>query len=90
MGERGFMIHGRVQGVGFRWWTSRTADRLGVVGSVRNLRNGSVEVMARAEESVLEEFANELRRGPASARVEEIEEVAYTLRDDVDAFRIGR
>lgn len=89
MSERGFLIHGRVQGVGFRWWTHRTAERLGVVGSVRNRRDGSVEVMARAEDGVLERFENELRKGPPSARVEEIEEVACTLRGDADSFRIA-
>ena len=41
---RGYSVNGRVQGVGFRWWTRRTADRLGIAGSVRNLPDGSVEV----------------------------------------------
>ena len=41
---RAYRIVGRVQGVGFRWWTRRTAERLSLYGSVRNLTDGSVEV----------------------------------------------
>lgn len=89
MVERGFVLEGRVQGVGFRWWTRKIADRLGVLGTVKNLPDGTVEVMARAEESVMERFADMLRNGPASARVTGVREVAPKLSDDVDRFSIG-
>lgn len=88
MSERGFLLHGRVQGVGFRWWTRKTAERLGVVGTVKNLSDGSVEVMARAEEEAMERFATKLRTGPSMARVERVEDVTCTLPDGIDAFRI--
>lgn len=88
MDERGFLLHGRVQGVGFRWWTRKTAERLGVVGTVKNLSDGSVRVMARAEKEVLDRFADKLRKGPSMARVETVEKVRCRLPDDIDAFRI--
>lgn len=88
MDERGFLLHGRVQGVGFRWWTRKTAERLGVVGSVKNLADGSVRVVARAEKEVLDRFADKLRKGPSMARVESVEEVTCRLPDGIDAFRI--
>ncbi len=88
MVDRGFLIRGRVQGVGFRWWTRSLAHRLGVLGTVKNLRDGSVEVMARADEEAMAEFADQLRHGPPAAMVEEIERVATSLRNDVSSFSI--
>lgn len=82
------MLKGRVQGVGFRWWTRKTADRLGVLGTVKNLRDGTVEVMARAEETAMEKFVNMLREGPPASRVTEVDEVAPKLPDNVDRFTI--
>lgn len=69
----GFRVYGRVQGVGFRWWTQRTASRLGLTGSVRNLADGTVEVRARGTEEAIDELETRLREGPASARVERVE-----------------
>lgn len=74
--------------MGFRWWTRKTADRLGVVGTVKNLSDGSVEVMARAEEEIMDRFADKLRQGPPMARVENVEDVTCTLPEGIDAFRI--
>jgi acylphosphatase len=67
-----YRIRGRVQGVGFRYFTQRTAVRLGVRGWVRNLPNGDVEVQAEASTIVLGQFREELRRGPRSAEVAEV------------------
>lgn len=66
-------IRGRVQGVGFRWWTAREAERMGVVGSVRNLEDGTVEVRAAATPEVLERFVISLGKGPPTARVDGME-----------------
>jgi len=66
---RHVIIHGRVQGVGFRMFVEDTAERLGLDGWVRNRRDGSVEaVFAGAETSVMEAI-EACRRGPRSARV---------------------
>lgn len=78
--ETGFRIHGRVQGVGFRWWARRTAERLGVAGSVRNMSDGTVEVRAAGSPDAMREFETRLRRGPRAAFVERIE------RFDVDSI----
>jgi acylphosphatase len=62
-------IQGRVQGVGFRWWTVRQAQALGVAGWVRNRRDGAVEVLAMGEPATLETLIEACGRGPAGADV---------------------
>jgi acylphosphatase len=61
-------LEGRVQGVGFRWWTVETARRLGVCGWVRNRRDGSVEVLVIGEAEALERLVEACRLGPPGAR----------------------
>jgi acylphosphatase len=72
--ERRFQIHGKVQGVGFRWWTWTQAQRLGVTGSVRNRSDGSVEVLACGAEEALERFAEVLRQGAPGSRVSGVDQ----------------
>jgi acylphosphatase len=83
-----YLVRGRVQGVGFRWFVQRAADRLGIVGEVRNLPNGEVEVRAQADESVLDLFKRELRNGPPSAEVDEVMEQDLPLTDMYSSFQI--
>jgi acylphosphatase len=85
--QRGYRITGRVQGVCFRVWTQELATGLGLVGTVRNRPDGSVEAHARGEAKVVKEFETRLWDGPPAARVEGVEplESADTL---PDAFRI--
>lgn len=71
--QRGFLVRGRVQGVGFRWWTRRKAFDLGLWGTVRNRPDGTVEVHAAGELDRLEAFAAELEVGPLGARVEGVD-----------------
>lgn len=70
--RRGFVLAGRVQGVGFRWWTRQTALKLGLTGTVRNLADGRVEVHAGGHASDLSVFRELLQSGPAGADVREI------------------
>ena len=63
------VVEGLVQGVGFRWFVSQTARKLGVSGYVRNLNNGRVEVFANGNKGMLEELIKSIRIGPRSARV---------------------
>lgn len=85
--HRGFRVHGRVQGVGFRWWTHRTAERLGIRGSVRNLVDGSVEVRAAGPPASIEEFEQLLHRGPGSASVHRVDRFSIAGVSG-DGFRI--
>jgi len=71
----GVILEGRVQGVGFRWWTRREANRLGLRGTVRNLPNGSVEVHVAGPAALVDEFLTTLRGGPPGALVREVRAV---------------
>jgi len=74
--QRGdFRVSGRVQGVGYRWWVVRKAQRLGLRGSVRNLADGSVEVRAAGSAEALRELVSLLLQGPPSSRVHSVEPI---------------
>lgn len=66
---RRYLVRGRVQGVGFRWFVAKTARRLGLAGHVRNLADGSVEVVVSGEPAELERLAQALAEGPPGAVV---------------------
>lgn len=85
---RAFRVTGRVQGVGFRWWTRRTAEELEVAGSVRNCRDGSVEVKASGAPDAVERLRDALAEGPASARVEEVAELEADPNTHRNGFHI--
>ncbi len=65
-------IHGRVQGVSFRAWTVREAERLGLHGWVRNREDGTVEALFVGPPDVIDEMLGLCRKGPSHARVDEI------------------
>lgn len=65
-------VEGRVQGVGFRWWTARTAESLGLRGWVRNLPDGAVEVHLAGPRGAVERMEEALRLGPGGARVDRV------------------
>ena len=67
------MIHGRVQGVGFRWWAREEARRLGLDGWVRNRADGSVELLAAGPAVAVAELVELCGRGPPAARVTAID-----------------
>ncbi len=81
-------ITGRVQGVGFRWFTERAATSLGVVGKVRNVPDGSVEVFAQADEASLDAFCQKLAEGPRGAIVSGVEHMAAPVDAALGAFRV--
>ena len=68
-------VRGVVQGVGFRWFVRERARRLGLAGWVRNLPDGSVEVVASGDPAQLDLLRDELRRGPRGASVESLDEI---------------
>lgn len=71
--QRGFRVRGRVQGVGFRWWTHRRASDLGLRGTVGNCPDGTVEVHAAGDAETMEVFATALEVGPLMARVDAVD-----------------
>jgi len=68
-----FLVRGRVQGVGFRWFVVRLAERLDLAGLVRNLPDGSVEVVAEGTGEALVELEEGLSRGPRMAQVTSVD-----------------
>ena len=87
-GGIGLILTGRVQGVGFRFFTRRRASELGVKGWVCNLPDGTVEVGAYGSLAALEELKRELRRGPAGSRVAEMNERPLGQIPEQDGFEI--
>lgn len=92
---RRYRVEGRVQGVGFRWWTRKTATSLGLCGRVRNLADGSVEVRVAGPADVLSTLETELQRGPGAAKVASLErcDVGDRLREEAagwTSFEIDR
>ncbi len=68
-----FLISGQVQGVGFRMFVARQAERLAVTGYARNLDDGRVEVVADGSDEAITTLEGRLRDGPPGARVEKME-----------------
>jgi acylphosphatase len=68
-----FIIRGRVQGVGYRWWAERQARRLGLRGWVRNRSDGSVELLAIGAPEAIERLAGLCRQGPPAALGTDVE-----------------
>lgn len=82
---RRLAIHGRVRGVGFRWWAERTARGLGVSGWVRNRGEGWVETHIEGEATAVGAFEQGCHQGPTAARVERVEASDAEL-SDLDGF----
>jgi acylphosphatase len=87
---RKFLIHGEVQGVGYRFFAQRAAARHQVTGYVRNLADGTVEALAEGSELSVEAFKHDLVTGPAWAAVDSVEEINLDPTGRFSAFRIER
>jgi len=70
---RRFLVRGRVQGVGFRWFVEREAHMLQIAGWVRNNPDGAVEILAQGTRDQLAGLHSRLREGPRAARVDDVE-----------------
>ena len=77
-------IKGRVQGVGFRYWTQRTAESLSLGGWVMNMPDGSVEAAFEGTREQVEKMVAAARKGPQFGKVDDIELV---WRDSVGEFK---
>jgi len=83
-----FVVRGRVQGVGFRWFVEREAHILGISGWVRNNADGGVEVLAQGSREQLLGLRLRLRQGPRAARVDDVEEFEAKPVSGLNTFRI--
>lgn len=83
-----YVVTGRVQGVGFRWFVEREARILGVNGWVRNRENGSVEVLASGTREQLAALHKKLREGPRASRVDNVDVTDMPDVQDLNTFRI--
>jgi acylphosphatase len=85
---RRFVVRGRVQGVGFRWFVEREAHILGIAGWVRNNSDGSVEVLAMGTRDQLSGLRSRLQAGPRAARVDDVQESDARPVPGLTTFRI--
>jgi len=85
---RRFVVRGRVQGVGFRWFVEREAHILAIAGWVRNNADGSVEILAQGTRDQISGLRSLLRQGPRAARVDAVEEADASPVAGLSSFRI--
>ena len=88
MVARRFVISGIVQGIGYRFFALRAAARHQILGTVRNLPDGRVEVMAEGEREAMDEFKQDLATGPAMAEITDIEETDLAVTRLYRDFRV--
>ncbi|MDR3724107.1 MAG: acylphosphatase [Terracidiphilus sp.] len=85
-----FLVRGRVQGVGYRWFVQREAALIGLRGWVRNTEEGEVEIVASGSAEDLDDLRRSLRRGPRGSRVDHL--IEHYLDDaeaeELSSFRI--
>ena len=85
---RRFLVRGRVQGVGFRWFVEREAHILKIAGWVRNNPDSTVEVFAQGTRDQLAGLHQRLREGPRAARIDEVEVTDVDPTPGLTAFQI--
>ncbi len=82
------IVHGRVQGVGFRYFACDLASRLGLTGNVRNCPDSTVEIIVEGPARRIAEFVREIEAGPSLARVERIDVLEIEPRGKYKSFLI--
>ncbi len=86
---RRYIVSGRVQGVGFRFFVVEAAEAEGVSGWVRNRPDGQVEVLAEGDREAVDRLEGRLRNGPPAARVERVDRQDETPSGRTTGFRIA-
>lgn len=84
------IVSGKVQGVCYRAFTAEQAEKLGINGTVRNLSDGNVEIIAQAAQTLLDQLVETCRQGPPAARVKAIDITALPEVGAVMGFQIIR
>ena len=85
---RRYIITGRVQGVGFRWYVEKEAHAIGIGGWVRNTEDGAVEVLASGSADQLARLLKAMQQGPRASRVDEVQEFEAEQQPAETSFRI--
>lgn len=81
-------VHGRVQGVGFRYFVQRAGNRLGLTGKVRNQPDDTVEIVVTGDPELISEFVKEVTKGPPLSRVERLDIEDIALAKGFRSFQI--
>lgn len=82
------LVSGRVQGVYFRLFTQNKAKHFGIKGSAKNLADGRVEIIAEADNAVIEKFIKWCNKGPITARVDHVEITELPSDEPLTTFEI--
>ena len=85
---RRFIVRGSVQGVGFRYFAIMAARRAGIVGTVRNMPDGTVEVVAEGPAESVAEFRKQLRFGPSHAQTTAVDEIEIPVSGQYTGFDV--
>jgi acylphosphatase len=85
---RRYIVRGRVQRVGFRYFVEDAARREGIQGYVRNQHDGSVEVVAEGDADAIHRFEMAVRRGPSGARVDDVDTLDVEPSNRFAGFRV--
>lgn len=86
--QRHIRIHGKVQGVGYRFFATRVARRLGLKGWIQNNRDGTVDALVEGEASAIDEWVEELKEGPRYAEVTKIDQEAKDFTGKLPDFDV--
>jgi acylphosphatase len=88
MQAKHIIVHGRVQGVGFRYFVRHIGKQLGLTGNVCNCSDSTVEIFVEGTSEKLADFMKEVEKGPALARVDRVAIVDIPAMDDYGSFTI--
>ena len=82
------IVHGRVQGVGFRYFVQHVGNRLGLCGNVRNCPDSTVEIVVEGDGRKMADFIKQVEKGPPLARVERVDIADVPVWGDYGSFSI--
>jgi acylphosphatase len=82
------IVHGRVQGVGFRYFVQHTGNRLGLAGNVRNCPDSTVEIVVEGDAGKIADFLKQVGKGPPLARVQSVDVIDIPMQGAYGSFSI--
>ena len=85
---KSIIVHGRVQGVGFRYFVKHVGNCLGLTGDVRNCPDSTVEIVVEGDARKIADFIKQVEQGPSLARVERVDVVDIPIRGTYGSFSI--